>query len=68
MKAPRVLMWVMVAVLVYLASSGPIWCVVRRMDTPIDWMRTLYAPMTICGDRVETLLERYISLWAPLLH
>ena len=63
----RIAAWSVVVFLIYVLSFGPVWCVVRHMDHPVDTMRTIYYPLTLLGDHFTDLLEWYGGLWAPPL-
>gem|GEM_PF-1065138 len=53
----RVATWSAIVFLIYVLSFGPVWCVVRHMDHPVDTMRTIYHSLTLLGDHFTALLE-----------
>ena len=67
MKKLQIFAWMVAGLVVYLLSSGPVWCIVRHMSSPIDKMRVLYYPVTLLGGRAEDIFERYTLWWAPPL-
>jgi len=68
MNKLQIFTWVVAGLVLYLLSSGPVWCIVRHMNSPIDKMRMLYYPVTLMDDRAEDIFERYTLWWAPPLH
>jgi len=64
----RIAVWIVAALVFYVLSSGPVWCVVKHTSHPVDTMRTIYYPVILLGDDATDLLERYASWWSPNLH
>jgi hypothetical protein len=65
MRNFRLFSWIVAGLALYFLSSGPVWCVVRHMNAPIDKMRTIYAPVKWLSNGVQDVFERYTMLWAP---